>query len=143
MHGIYLEDLYIRPGHRGTGLGKALLTSLAAIAVARGYARVEWWVLAGITPSIDFYRRLGAVPMDDWSVFRLTGDALTRAAAVDRHRLIGTLVPRSCRTSRPSKGSYSAKRLRAMVPPTGQQEAGPRHGDVATEDPCRRRAAGR
>ena len=81
VHGIYLEDLYVRPGHRGTGLGKALLTSLAAIAVARGYARVEWWVLNWNTPSIDFYRRLGAVPMDDWTVFRLTGDALTRAAA--------------------------------------------------------------
>ena len=80
VHGIYLEDLYVRPEQRGTGLGKALLTSLAAIAAARGYARVEWSVLDWNTPSIDFYRHLGAVPMDEWTVHRLTGDALTAAA---------------------------------------------------------------
>ena len=80
VHGIYLEDLYVRPQHRGSGLGKALLGALAAIAVARGYARVEWWVLDWNEPSIEFYRRLGAVAMDEWTVFRLTGDALTAAA---------------------------------------------------------------
>ena len=74
VHGIYLEDLFVQPEHRGTGLGKALLAALAEIAVARGYARVEWWVLDWNTPSIEFYRRLGAVPMDEWTVFRLTGD---------------------------------------------------------------------
>ena len=79
--GIYLEDLYVMPEHRGTGLGKALLKSLAQIAVERGYARFEWWVLDWNTPSIDFYRRLGAVPMDEWTVYRLTGDALRAAAA--------------------------------------------------------------
>lgn len=79
-HGIYLEDLYVRPEHRGGGLGTALLTALAAIAVARGYARVEWWVLDWNEPSIAFYRRLGAVPMDEWTVFRLTGEALATAA---------------------------------------------------------------
>ena len=81
VHGIYLEDLYVMPEHRGTGLGKALLKSLAQIAVERGYARFEWWVLDWNTPSIDFYRRLGAVPMDEWTVYRLAGDALRAAAA--------------------------------------------------------------
>ena len=81
VHGIYLEDLYVRPATRGTGLGKALLVALAEIAVARGYARVEWSVLDWNTPSIDFYRALGAVPMDGWSVFRLTGPALARTGA--------------------------------------------------------------
>ena len=80
VHGIYLEDLYVMPEHRGTGLGKALLKSLAQIAVERGYARFEWWVLDWNTPSIDFYRRLGAVAMDEWTVYRLTGDALRAAA---------------------------------------------------------------
>jgi GNAT superfamily N-acetyltransferase len=80
VHGIYLEDLYVKPERRGSGLGKALLTALAEIAVNRGYARVEWSVLDWNQPSIDFYRRLGAAPMDDWTVFRLTGDALHRAA---------------------------------------------------------------
>ena len=80
VHGIYLEDLYVKPEQRGSGLGKALLTALAEIAVNRGYARVEWSVLDWNQPSIDFYRRLGAVPMDEWTVFRLTGDALHRAA---------------------------------------------------------------
>jgi GNAT superfamily N-acetyltransferase len=79
VHGIYLEDLYVMPEHRGTGLGKAMLRSLAQIAVQRGYARVEWWVLDWNEPSIDFYRRLGAVPMDEWTVYRLTGDALRAA----------------------------------------------------------------
>ena len=84
VHGIYLEDLYVCPAHRGTGLGKALLTALAAIAVARGYARVEWSVLDWNSPSIEFYRRLGAIAMDEWTVFRLTGDALAAAAGATR-----------------------------------------------------------
>ena len=79
-HGIYLEDLYVRPELRGSGLGKSLLTRLAQIAVERGYARVEWSVLDWNTPSIDFYRALGAEPMDGWTVFRLTGPALRTAA---------------------------------------------------------------
>jgi GNAT superfamily N-acetyltransferase len=80
-HGIYLEDLFVEPEHRGAGLGRALLTALAAIARERGYVRVEWAVLDWNQPSIDFYRRLGAMPMDEWTVFRLTGDALARVAA--------------------------------------------------------------
>ena len=76
VHGIYLEDLYVQPGHRGSGLGKALLLNLVDIANAKGYARVEWSVLDWNKPSIAFYRSLGARPMDGWSVFRLTDDAL-------------------------------------------------------------------
>jgi len=75
-HGIYLEDLYVRPDFRGTGAGKALLGQLAQICVDRGYGRLEWWVLDWNQPAIDFYLRQGAVGMDDWTVHRLTGDAL-------------------------------------------------------------------
>ena len=75
-HGIWLEDLYVSPDRRGGGLGKALLTRLARIAVERGYGRVEWWVLDWNTPSIDFYRSLGASPQDGWTVYRLDGEAL-------------------------------------------------------------------
>ena len=76
VHGIYLEDLYVSPEARGEGHGKALLQHLAGIAVENGYARVEWSVLDWNEPSINFYRRLGARPMDGWSTFRLTGEAL-------------------------------------------------------------------
>ena len=76
VHGIYLEDLYVRPAHRGLGLGRGLLAALAAVCVERGYGRLEWWVLDWNAPSIAFYRALGAVPMDEWTVFRLDGDAL-------------------------------------------------------------------
>jgi GNAT superfamily N-acetyltransferase len=79
-HGIYLEDLYVSPRHRGTGLGRELLRSLAAVCVERGYARLEWSVLDWNTPSIDFYKAAGAEPMDEWTVFRLTDDALTAFA---------------------------------------------------------------
>jgi GNAT superfamily N-acetyltransferase len=76
--GLYLEDLFVRPAFRGHGIGKALLRELATIAVARGYGRIEWWVLDWNEPAIGFYRKLGAEPMSDWTVFRLAGDALTR-----------------------------------------------------------------
>ena len=82
-HGVYLEDLYVRPSHRGHGYGKALLQELARIAVERGYGRFEWWVLDWNTPAIDFYRSIDAVPMDEWTVYRVTGDALDRLAAGD------------------------------------------------------------
>lgn len=75
-HGIYLEDLYVRPSRRGGGHGKALLTELARICVERGYSRLEWSVLDWNEPSIGFYKSLGAVPMDEWTVFRLTDGAL-------------------------------------------------------------------
>jgi len=74
--GIYLEDLYVRPEARGRGIGKLLLAHLAKTAVERRCARLEWAVLDWNAPSIGFYRSLGAVPMDEWTVFRLTGDAL-------------------------------------------------------------------
>ena len=75
-HGIYLEDLYVRPEARGGGHGRRLLQKLAQIAVERGYARVEWSVLDWNEPSINFYRSFGAGPMDGWHVFRLAGEAL-------------------------------------------------------------------
>jgi GNAT superfamily N-acetyltransferase len=80
-HGIYLEDLYVQPQHRGSGLGKELLRTLAELCVQRGYSRLEWWVLDWNTPSIDFYKAQGVVPMDEWTVFRLTDDALGEFAA--------------------------------------------------------------
>lgn len=78
-HGIYLEDLYVRPQLRGHGYGKALLAALSAICVERGYARLEWWVLDWNTPAIEFYRSIGALSMNEWTVNRLTGDALEQA----------------------------------------------------------------
>ncbi|HVV75253.1 MAG TPA: GNAT family N-acetyltransferase [Mycobacteriales bacterium] len=75
-HGIYLEDLFVRPAARGSGLGKALLMKLVEIARERGYARVEWSVLDWNSPAIDFYRSLGARPMEEWTVWRLDGAAL-------------------------------------------------------------------
>ncbi|MEU4768976.1 GNAT family N-acetyltransferase [Actinosynnema sp. NPDC023794] len=77
-HGIYLEDLYVQPDQRQSGLGRALLQALAEECVARGYARLEWWVLDWNAPAIGFYKSLGALPMDEWTVFRLTDDSLTR-----------------------------------------------------------------
>ena len=79
-HGIYLEDLYVSPRHRGSGLGRELLRTLAALCVERGYSRLEWWVLDWNAPSIDFYKAAGAVAMDEWTVFRLTDDALSTFA---------------------------------------------------------------
>ena len=78
--GLYLEDLFVKPHARGQGAGAALLTELARIAKRRGYGRVEWAVLDWNEPSIAFYKKLGAVPMDEWTVFRLTGEALDRLA---------------------------------------------------------------
>ncbi|MGW4564510.1 N-acetyltransferase family protein [Streptomyces sp. NPDC004561] len=76
VHGIYLEDLYVRPGVRGGGHGRALLTELARICVARGYERLEWSVLDWNRPAIGFYEALGARPQDEWTVYRLTDGAL-------------------------------------------------------------------
>jgi GNAT superfamily N-acetyltransferase len=78
--GIYLEDLFVIPGHRGKGHGKALLRELARLAVERDCARVEWSVLNWNEPSIEFYKALGAKPMDEWTVYRLTGEALKELA---------------------------------------------------------------
>ena len=79
-HGIYLEDLFVRPGLRGHGIGRALLQRLARRCVAEGLGRLEWWVLDWNEPALRFYRSLGAVPMDEWTVQRVTGEALERLA---------------------------------------------------------------
>ena len=78
--GLYLEDLFVSPSQRGSGVGKALLLHLARIANARGCGRMEWSVLDWNQPAIDFYRSIGAVPMSEWTVFRLTGESLRRHA---------------------------------------------------------------
>jgi GNAT superfamily N-acetyltransferase len=74
--GVYLEDLFVIPALRGHGIGKILLSFLARLAVERGCGRLEWWVLDWNEPAIRFYERLGAKPMDEWTVFRLTGETL-------------------------------------------------------------------
>ena len=79
--GLYLEDLFVLPEVRGRGVGKAILKHLAALAVERGCGRLEWWCLDWNEPSIAFYRSLGAEPMSDWTVYRLTGDTLRNLAA--------------------------------------------------------------
>ncbi len=87
--GLYLEDLYVRPDRRGRGIGRSLLAHIASLAVARGCGRFEWSVLDWNAPAIGFYRALGATPLDEWSIFRLTGDALQALAQSARE-----LVPK-------------------------------------------------
>lgn len=82
--GLYLEDLYVRPAHRRTGLGKALLIQLAQLACERGYGRFDWTVLDWNEDAIRFYEKLGAEVLPDWRICRLTGDALQRYADGDR-----------------------------------------------------------
>lgn len=79
--GLYLEDLYIRADQRGKGYGRLMLAHLAGLAVARGCGRLEWWALDWNRDAIDFYRSFGAEPMSDWTVYRLSGEALQRLAA--------------------------------------------------------------
>ena len=76
--GLYLEDLYVYPEYRGKGYGKALLSKLAQMAADSGCERMEWWCLDWNRPSIEFYKSLGAIPMDEWTVYRLTGDELKK-----------------------------------------------------------------
>ncbi len=82
-HNLYLEDLYVRPAHRGSGAGRLLLSTLADICVQRGYRRLEWWVLDW-NPARDFYARLGAEALTEWIPYRVSGDALARLAADPR-----------------------------------------------------------
>ena len=75
-HGVYLEDLFVREQHRGKGFGRALMESLARVCTDHGYTRFQWWVLDWNTPAIEVYRRLGAVAMDEWTIYRLTDEPL-------------------------------------------------------------------
>jgi GNAT superfamily N-acetyltransferase len=79
-HGIYLEDLYVDPKFRGLGHGKALLQKLAQICIEKGYKRLQWWVLDWNESAIDFYKSIGAEPMDEWTVFRVSGSSLRKLA---------------------------------------------------------------
>ena len=79
--GLYLEDLFVKPEHRGKGYGKALLKKLAQIAVERKCRRMEWCCLDWNTPSINFYKSVGAIPMDEWTTYRLAGESLDKFAA--------------------------------------------------------------
>jgi GNAT superfamily N-acetyltransferase len=79
--GIYLEDLFVQPEYRGHGIGKGFMKTLAQLCIERGYERFQWWVLDWNKPSIEFYKSLGAVAMDEWTVFRLSGDALKKFAS--------------------------------------------------------------
>src|SRR5438105_11435328 len=85
LPGLYLEDLFVRPEHRGKGYGRALLVDLAKIARDRGCGRMEWAVLDWNEPAMQFYPKLGAKPMDEWTVFRLTRDGINRLAESDFH----------------------------------------------------------
>jgi GNAT superfamily N-acetyltransferase len=82
--GLYLEDLYVRPAYRGRGYGEALLKYLAQLAVDRGCGRLEWSVLDWNEKAISFYRKLGAVPMGEWTIYRVTGAALEKLAGISR-----------------------------------------------------------
>src|SRR5262249_12944240 len=84
VKGLWLEDIFVKPQFRGRGYGKALLLHAARIARDRGCGRFEWAVLDWNTPAQEFYKSLGAVPLDDWTIFRVTGDALTQLAALPR-----------------------------------------------------------
>jgi GNAT superfamily N-acetyltransferase len=78
--GIYLEDLFVQPEYRGHGIGKGFMKTLAQLCIERGYERFQWWVLDWNESSIEFYKSLGAVAMDEWTVFRLSGGALKKFA---------------------------------------------------------------
>jgi GNAT superfamily N-acetyltransferase len=85
--GIWLEDLFVSPEHRGSGLGKAMLATLAAVCAERGYGRLEWWVLKWNTLAIGFYDSIGGQPMDEWLTYRLDGQALDSMASSEMTQL--------------------------------------------------------
>jgi GNAT superfamily N-acetyltransferase len=96
--GMWLEDLFVKPQWRGKGIGLALLRRLGEIARERECGRLEWAVLDWNTPSIDFYKKLGAMPMDDWTIFRLTGAELERLGTADQYNSSGAISPKSTST---------------------------------------------
>jgi GNAT superfamily N-acetyltransferase len=81
-HGMYLEDLFVEPEERGNGHGLSLLRYLASICLERGYQRFQWWVLDWNKPAIEFYKSFGAIPMDEWTVFRSSGESLSKLSQV-------------------------------------------------------------
>lgn len=83
--GIYLEDLYVKPEMRGRGFGYGILNYLARLAISRDYGRLEWWVLDWNEPAIEFYKRIGAKPMDEWTVYRVEGESLEKLATNAKH----------------------------------------------------------
>jgi GNAT superfamily N-acetyltransferase len=83
-HGIYLEDLYVKPDYRGRGYGKSLLQHLASICIERGYGRFQWWVLDWNSPAIEFYRSLGAEAMSEWTVYRVSDEPLRRLGGLPK-----------------------------------------------------------
>lgn len=107
VHGIYLEDLYVRPEQRGSGLGKALLAELAAECVRNGYARLDWWVLHW-NPAREFYESLGADGLTDWIPYRLTDDALTTLASPALSAASPALRAASCALSAASPALTAA-----------------------------------
>ncbi len=82
-HGMYLEDIYVKPEYRGSGIGQKLLKHLARHAVGHGYGRLEWWCLDWNSPAIEFYKGAGAQAMDEWTVYRLTGEVLREFASAE------------------------------------------------------------
>ena len=98
--GLYLEDLFVKPEQRGQGIGRKLLAHVASVAVTRGAGRMEWSVLDWNKPAIDFYRVIGAVPMDEWTVYRLTGEALNELARK---------VTKTYKTTKDTKGTKNSE----------------------------------
>jgi len=90
--GLWLEDLFVLPSARGLGLGRALLQELAAVCLSRGWSRFEWWVLDWNAPAIGFYRALGAEPQDEWTTFRVSGEALRQLGGTAREPRDGGAV---------------------------------------------------
>ena len=124
----------MEPAHRGKGVGKALLIHVAKIAVERGCGRFEWAVLDWNTPSIDFYKSLGAVPLDDWTLFRLTGDTLHRVAAA--HRLFSPgAVPRSTVLGTWGRAMLANSRTHACAYPSCDVQFGQRTARIGMTVP--------
>lgn len=112
VHGIYLEDLFVRAAHRGDGHGRALLAELAAECVRHGYTRLQWWALDWNTPALGFYRALGAETMDKWTVLRLSGAPLERLAATRSSSRLATSITTSTRAWSPPRWGAAVRQKR-------------------------------